>query len=670
MKQEEEEGEDAAEDCFRAHTAPPAISAGGAMAATRGHGSPMERKELAGRLARSTPAEIQESELVSEEEGTALQSMPRSLKSRTCTAEADREPRLQQAPAENPGAFAQGVPHSQQLQPSLSLLDTAPARQQVLEWLLGAGFAGDCNAMNTEVFNFLLQARAGGSPVAGPPAGPAGLPEGPAPKTEAEAAQGEVKSLPSKAKSGLEDEVKSLPSKAKSSLVDEADRNLNGARAFSKKQGIENEVFWRVPSWLKGHVIVFGVSNVSGLRDLVRLILLKSDRAVVVLSPDARRLAENAMQDGWLSTLPRCRKISSAGNTSQSVCEASIEALSIVGTRRLYFVVGNPSIRRTLERVQLQHASAAIFLPCVPPQGLSAEATERQHRMIDGATVALTNFAAGEAAEELWTVTQLLHGAAVKFFSDNSAWRASSADPRWLDIAPLNTHALFAAGQIVAGTMLDRLLIETYFNEKAIPLIGLFIFGDEAGSQLFQKSLPETFVGRTYHELCIHLLQRRLLPIGLLRDSHRSYSNIFTRTRKPSTNSSGVFAGAKRTPGRSSTPSSRFLRSRSMTDFKKSLTVATGNLFSPPLDTSCKAQLPYVVTNPDAAFVLKENDVLFVLGKPSADRTQQRDVHSENSCRRLFTPVPASFQLRHQANSSRLSGVLHSSSFLSDTESS
>eukprot|EP00416_Gambierdiscus_australes_P037056 CAMPEP_0171120134 /NCGR_PEP_ID=MMETSP0766_2-20121228/98857_1 /TAXON_ID=439317 /ORGANISM="Gambierdiscus australes, Strain CAWD 149" /LENGTH=92 /DNA_ID=CAMNT_0011582837 /DNA_START=21 /DNA_END=295 /DNA_ORIENTATION=- len=92
----------------------------------------------------------------------------------------------------------------------------------------------------------------------------------------------------------------------------------------------------------------------------------------------------------------------------------------------------------------------------MPPQGLAVTSTERQHRMIDSATVALTNFAAGEAQSELWTVTQLLHGAAVKFFTDHSSWRSASDDPRWLDITPLNTHALFAAGQIVAGTMLDR----------------------------------------------------------------------------------------------------------------------------------------------------------------------------------------------------------------------
>jgi len=388
----------------------------------------------------------------------------------------------------------------------------------------------------------------------------------------------------------------------------------------------EAEVFLRVPGNLCKHVVVFGVTAtaVSALRDLARLILLQSDRDLVVLSPDARKLVDFATQEGWFQTLAaQCSKLRP----------------SSAGAKRLYFVKGSPSSTSILERVRVRQASAAIFLPCVPPEGLSAEATERQHRMIDSVTVALTNFAAGEAAGRLWTVTQLLHGAAVKFFTDHSSWRSASADPRWLDIAPLNTHALFAAGQIVAGTMLDRLIIETYFNDKAIPLLGCLVFSDEAGSRLFEQPVPTSFQGKCYGELRRELLRRRQLPVGLLRGSNRSYSCIF----RPSMAPERQMPTASQ-PSKVEKKTTLRIGGRSLLDLGREIKrTFVDRTYVAGLDTSTEARLPYVVTNPEPDLVLKDTDIVFAIGNAGEGGPGDggRDFAARESFKPRFDDVPS-----------------------------
>jgi hypothetical protein len=131
--------------------------------------------------------------------------------------------------------------------------------------------------------------------------------------------------------------------------------------------------------------------------------------------------------------------------------------------------------------------------------------------------------------KRLHCMTLLLQESTSNLFFGHANMRhmgaASSVDPRWMDISPLNMSPLFASGELLAMTCFDRFAVEALFTPQVVPLIRMLIFGDRSlddsehtpGNRLQQISSPEHLVGQTWGRLVQHFLSAGRMPLGILR---------------------------------------------------------------------------------------------------------------------------------------------------------
>jgi len=148
-----------------------------------------------------------------------------------------------------------------------------------------------------------------------------------------------------------------------------------------------------------------------------------------------------------------------------------------------------------------------------------------------------------------------------------------------MDIAPLNMSPLFASGELLAMTCFDRFVVEALFTPQIVPLIKLFLFGDDDGNHLYQMECPEKYVNSLYRVALTDMLSDGKALFGLLRSPEMgSHSGLI-----------------------------------------KSTSFSQGDLDFSDNPSLPDASLPYVMTNPDPdSVILRNTDLLFVLGKRDA----------------------------------------------------
>lgn len=121
----------------------------------------------------------------------------------------------------------------------------------------------------------------------------------------------------------------------------------------------------------------------------------------------------------------------------------------------------------------------------------------------------------------LHCVTLLLQESTANLFFGHANMRhagsATSSDPRWLDITPLNMSPLFATGELVAQTCFDRFVAEALFTPQVVELTHKLLFGDATGNRLAQIHCPNAYVGEFYEVAVLDLTEQAMVPLGLLR---------------------------------------------------------------------------------------------------------------------------------------------------------
>eukprot|EP00425_Heterocapsa_triquetra_P007329 CAMPEP_0195159442 /NCGR_PEP_ID=MMETSP0448-20130528/186166_1 /TAXON_ID=66468 /ORGANISM="Heterocapsa triquestra, Strain CCMP 448" /LENGTH=943 /DNA_ID=CAMNT_0040198241 /DNA_START=45 /DNA_END=2876 /DNA_ORIENTATION=+ len=352
------------------------------------------------------------------------------------------------------------------------------------------------------------------------------------------------------------------------------------------KDDVLNRLRCQQPPWV-GHIVMCGLPQTQAARPGGRGL-------VTELFETLKRIDGSTGQRQRLIGIVIIDDEAEAQVADLCLAERTVMDMLVAGQLRA--VSADPRSRdMLLQRTSLGSARAVIALPehvsrAMPRELSTVETTDGKARrkmvkqIVDTNTV-LTMQVARSCAQRgrlnrtsrrvmqrFHCVTLLLQESTSSLFFGHANMRhagaASTVDPRWMDISPLNMSPLFAAGELLAMTCFDRFAVEALFQPQVVPLLRMLIFGDQQGHRLHQIECPTGFVGEPYEAAVTEMCTKGQMLIGIM----------------------------------------RFPESGSTVDF--------GEVVRNDLEALPDAVLPYVMTNPDAnEVVLRASDLLFVVGK-------------------------------------------------------
>jgi len=246
----------------------------------------------------------------------------------------------------------------------------------------------------------------------------------------------------------------------------------------------------------------------------------------------------------------------------------------------VFVIKGSPLSRMDLQRAACQDASMVVVL---------ADHSSSDADMMDTEVIKIGLAVRSlRAHAELYTLMELNNTANLVFL-DPTHWWPKRPEVEF-GLAPI-----FAAGRVFTSSILDTLVCQAFFNASIPKIIHELVRGD---APIRHTVVPSAYVGKTYGELVIHLMEEEaLLPVAVYahQDSSAAHEMV----------SSDVTAEGSRKK-----KTSRLTR------------IPSGNPASDAGDESHASEnrdelLPVLVTNPAPAFRLSAGDLILVI--PSND---------------------------------------------------